>query len=73
MPKTITIRNLSPETKAELKRRAAANGQSLQAYVLDFFIELANRPDPRVAAARAKAQSRQGITEVHSDESASNH
>jgi len=56
MPKTITVRNLSPETKAELKRRAAANGQSLQAYVRQLFIDLANRPDPLVIAARAKAK-----------------
>jgi plasmid stability protein len=57
--KTITIRNLSPETKAELRRRAAANGQSLQAYVLQLLIELARRPDPLEIAARVGAQAKE--------------
>jgi plasmid stability protein len=35
MPKSITVRDLPLETHAELKRRAAANGQSLQDFLLD--------------------------------------
>jgi plasmid stability protein len=52
MPKSITVRDLPLETHAELKRRAAANGQSLQAYLLDFVVRLAETSDPAVTAAR---------------------
>jgi plasmid stability protein len=56
MPKSITVRDLPLETHAELKRRAAANGQSLQAYLLDFVVKLAERPDLAVIAARRQQQ-----------------
>ena len=46
VPKTITVRDLPPETHAELKRRAAEKGQSLQEFLLDFLMDLVSRPDP---------------------------
>lgn len=42
--KTIQIRNVPDEVHAELKARAAANGQSLSDYVLEHAISLAARP-----------------------------
>lgn len=44
MAKTIQIRNVPDEIHAELKARAAANGQSLSAYVLDHVNDLASHP-----------------------------
>jgi antitoxin FitA len=43
--KSITIRNVSDETSAELASRAAANGQSLQEYLRAELDRLAERPD----------------------------
>ncbi len=44
MAKTIQIRNVPDDVHAELKARAAANGQSLSDYVLAQAVRLAARP-----------------------------
>lgn len=44
---TITIRNVPTETHAELVKRAAAEGMSLQEYVKQTLIERARKPDMR--------------------------
>lgn len=40
----LLIRDLSPATHAELKRRAKAEGKSVQAYVASFLEQHAARP-----------------------------
>lgn len=44
MAKTIQIRNVPDEVHAELKARAAANGQSLSDYLLGHVVRVAARP-----------------------------
>lgn len=44
LAKTIQIRNVPDEVHAQLKARAAANGQSLSDYVLEHALRLAARP-----------------------------
>lgn len=44
MAKTIQIRNVPDEVHAELKARAAANGQSLSDYLLGHAVRVAARP-----------------------------
>lgn len=56
MPKSITIRNVSDETSAELASRAAAKGQSLQEYLRAHLDEIAGKPD--MAALLARVESR---------------
>lgn len=41
----ITIRDVPDETRNELATRAASSGRSLQSYLRNELIELANRPD----------------------------
>ncbi|MGH3517492.1 MAG: FitA-like ribbon-helix-helix domain-containing protein [Haloechinothrix sp.] len=41
---TIQIRELPEETYETIRRRARANGMSIQAYMRDRVIELASRP-----------------------------
>ena len=44
---SITIRNLSVDTKARLKRQAKAAGRSLEAHVRDLLDQAADRfPEP---------------------------
>ncbi|NBC15401.1 MAG: toxin-antitoxin system antitoxin subunit [Gammaproteobacteria bacterium] len=47
---SITIRNLSEETKARLRQQAAASGRSLEAYVRTLLDQAAGAPDPAPAA-----------------------
>ena len=56
MPKSITIRNVSDETSAELAVRAAAKGQSLQEYVLGELDRIAQFPDPETWVARVRSR-----------------
>ena len=51
---TITVRNVSAATHAELVRRAAAKGQSLQEYVQGLLDEAAERPDMQELMARIR-------------------
>lgn len=44
MAKIIQIRNVPDDVHAQLKARAAANGQSLSDYVLEHAVRLAARP-----------------------------
>ena len=46
MPKSITIRNVSDETRNELAARAARSGRSLQEYLRAELERLASKPDP---------------------------
>lgn len=54
MSKSITIRNVPPETRDELASRAALTGRSLQEYLRLQLIELAQRPDAHALLARVR-------------------
>lgn len=54
MTKSITVRDVPPETRDELAARAALTGRSLQEYLRLQLIELARRPDPEVLLARIR-------------------
>lgn len=56
MAKSITIRNVSDETSAELASRAAANGQSLQEYLRAELDRLAEKPDVQTWIRRVRAR-----------------
>jgi plasmid stability protein len=45
MPVAITIRNVPDQVRNELASRAAAQGWSLQEFLLQQLIELSKRPD----------------------------
>lgn len=42
---SITVRNLSEDTKARLRERASASGRSLEAYVRALLDQAANRDE----------------------------
>jgi plasmid stability protein len=54
MPVAITIRNVPDLVRNELASRAAANGWSLQEFVLHELIELSKRPNNSELIARAR-------------------
>jgi plasmid stability protein len=54
---SITIRDVPPETHAELAARAAAAGQSLQEYLRARLVEIAERPDVAALMAAVEARS----------------
>jgi plasmid stability protein len=47
---SITVRNLSEETKARLRRQAVASGRRLEAYVRTLLDQAAGAPSPASAA-----------------------
>jgi hypothetical protein len=49
---SITVRDIPPETHAELTARAALAGQSLQEYLKAHLIALAGKPDVNALMAR---------------------
>jgi plasmid stability protein len=49
---TIQIRDIPEETYETLRRRARAEGQSIQAYMLDRVVELAASPSKRETVRR---------------------
>lgn len=53
MLKNLQVRNVSKETHAVLRRRAAEAGMSLQEYLLATLDELAGRPTVEEVLARA--------------------
>lgn len=53
---SITVRDVPGETRDELAARAARSGRSLQEYLRNHLIELADRPDPGALAARVAAR-----------------
>lgn len=58
MPVAITIRNVPEEVRDELAARAARSGRSLQEYLAAQLADLAVRPTPEDAIARARARAR---------------
>ena len=54
MPVAITIRNVPDQVRNELASRAAANGWSLQEFMLRELIELSKRPNNADSIARAR-------------------
>lgn len=56
MAKSITVRDVPEATAAELAARAARGGRSLQEYLRQRLIELAERPDAQtwVSAVRER-------------------
>ena len=53
---TIQVKNVPPEVHGELRRRAAAAGQSLQEYLLARLKEHANRPTLEDVLDRARGR-----------------
>jgi antitoxin FitA len=56
MPVAITIRNVPDHVRNELASRAAAQGWSLQAFLLQQLIELSKRPDRLAFLARIESR-----------------
>jgi plasmid stability protein len=56
VPVAITIRNVPDEVRNELAARAAAQGWSLQEFVLHELVELAKRPDRLALLARIEQE-----------------
>ena len=54
MSVAITIRNVPDQVRNELASRAAANGWSLQEFMLHELIELSRRPNNAELIARAR-------------------
>jgi len=54
----IQIRDVPGPVRDELARKAAAAGQSMQAYLLGELIKLAERPSMAYIVARAQARAR---------------
>jgi plasmid stability protein len=53
---TIQVKNVPAEVHSELRRRAAAAGQSLQEYLLAWLTEQASRPTLQDVLGRAAAR-----------------
>jgi plasmid stability protein len=64
MPKNITIRGVPDEVRDRLAARAAAQGRSLQEYLLEQLVELAGHVDPAewVAQVRADKAAMRGLS-----------
>ena len=56
MNKSITIRDVPNDTRDELAARAALTGRSLQEFLRQQLIDLANKPDPEVLLERIRAR-----------------
>jgi len=56
MPVAITIRNVPDDVRNELAARAAAQGRSLQEFVLHELVELTKRPDRLALLARIEQE-----------------
>jgi plasmid stability protein len=54
MPVAITIRNVPDQVRNELAARAAANGWSLQEFLLSELTALSTRPNNATLIARAR-------------------
>jgi antitoxin FitA len=54
MPKSVTIHDIPVEIRDELAARAARSGRSLQEYLRERLIELAEHPDPEDLVARVR-------------------
>ena len=54
MPVAITIRNVPDRVRNELASRAAANGWSLQEFLLSELVALSERPNNAELIARAR-------------------
>ena len=67
MPTSITVRDVPDEARDELAARAARSGRSLQEFLRLELIELARRPDPTDALARARDRLRRTGTSVPPD------
>ena len=67
--KTVQVRNVPEETHAELRRRAARAGMSLQEYLLAALNELAARPTVEEVLARANGRTggRVGLARAAAD------
>ena len=64
MPKNITIRGVPDEVRDRLAARAAAQGRSLQEYLLEQLVELAGHVDAAewVAQVRAHKETMPGLS-----------
>lgn len=67
MPTSITIRHVPDETRDELAARAARSGRSLQEYLRQELIKLADRPDMGELMERIREQKRRAGTRVSAE------
>jgi plasmid stability protein len=65
---TITVRDVPEDVHAELVRRAAAHGQSLQEYVKGTLIEKAKKPDMAALIRRIEERLEKSDTSLTSDQ-----
>jgi plasmid stability protein len=67
---SITIRNVPEETRNELAARAARSGRSLQEYLREQLIKIAERPDIKTWLAQVEEHKRQmgGGIELSTDD-----
>ena len=68
MPKSLTIRNVPDHTCNELAARAARSGRSLQGYLRQELISMADRPDMQAVLARIETRIRATGTAVSTEE-----
>jgi antitoxin FitA len=54
MPVAVTVRNVPDQVRNQLAARAAANGWSLQEYLLTELVALSERPNNAELIARAR-------------------
>lgn len=57
----LTVRNLDPEVKAEIQRRAARKGRSMEAEVRSILEQAANEPEPERNLAQVFADAFDGL------------
>ncbi len=57
----LTVRNLDPEVKAEIQRRAARNGRSMEAEVRAILGQAAHEPEPELNLAEVFAEAFDGL------------
>ncbi|QDP98272.1 hypothetical protein FOE78_22295 [Microlunatus elymi] len=65
---SITIRDVSEETRNELAKRAARQGRSLQEYLRRELDDLAGQPDPDEWMDRVRARVRRSGTTVTAEQ-----
>jgi plasmid stability protein len=65
---TITVRDVPEDIHAELVRRAAAHGQSLQEYVMGTLIEKAKKPDMGALIKRIEERLEESDTTLTSEQ-----
>ena len=64
---SITVRDVPSHTRDELAARAARTGRSLQEYLRQQLIQLADRPDPEALLSGIRERKRRTGTRLSAD------